>query len=618
MTIDPIAASTVYSTTTATGPSSSGAETTSFAYTFYSGTVALQQLTTTLPAVTDQNSGGTSVNDVLQSFFNQFGQDVWNEDADGNISYTAYDAATGAMTQFVQDVGSSDAAALGGLPSGWSVASGSHLNLTSSAAVDALGRTTMYTDPDGNITFTVYDDPDHEMRVYQGWTWDSDTSKYVQMESPPPTLVYRADASGTYSETLTMSATPDAASNGAPTGTEPIADVQSLSRELYNDKGQVNEEDDYYDLSTGSWAYSTSSEHLGTAYDASDPTTAANYLATTYAYDTSGNLNHEVDSSGTITDSTYDALNRLTGESFGTVDTGEFPDMVSLHAYQYDNGGVGDSNLTQEISYPGAQSSDEPVIASGGSSGGELTAGEETAPPRVTQLAYDWRDRLVATKQGVQLDGGTVDSTSLAAEASDTTTQRPITYDVLDNLGEVTEEDVYDGNGYALSSVSAAGISGHPSGDTLLRSQISYSYDALGSKYQTTAFSVDQSTGAVAAGSGSTEVTNELFDGNGNDTASTDARGYTTNFDYDGAGRETEEIDPSPDGTAARPTTYYAYDNDGNETSVTDPRDASGQPNTVLTRRAERSSKSTRIRRPARPAGPRRPTATTRAGKLAR
>jgi YD repeat-containing protein len=213
------------------------------------------------------------------------------------------------------------------------------------------------------------------------------------MTDPPPTEVFRDDTSGTYSESLTMSATPYLnGGTGAPTGGEPIADVQSLSRVFYNDKGQVDEEDDYYDVTTNksttdAWSYSTTAQ-IGTAYDASDPTTAANYLATTYGYDSSGNLNHEADSSGTITDTTYDGLNRLTGQSFGTDDSGDGDDMVSLYAYQYDNGGVGDSNLTQEITYPGK------------------TADDETADARVTQFAYDWRDRLVAEKDGVLLDDG--------------------------------------------------------------------------------------------------------------------------------------------------------------------------------------------------------------------
>ena len=47
--------------------------------------------------------------------------------------------------------------------------------------------------------------------------------------------------------------------------------------------------------------------------------------------------------------------------------------------------------------------------------------------------------------------------------------------------------------------------------------------------------------------------------------------GNVTSYEYDAANRETEEIDPSPDGVAADPTILYAYDTAGNLASETDP-----------------------------------------------
>ena len=72
--------------------------------------------------------------------------------------------------------------------------------------------------------------------------------------------------------------------------------------------------------------------------------------------------------------------------------------MVEVSARVYDNGGVGDGNLTQETDFPG---------------GG--------AAPRVTQYFYDWRDRLVASKEGVQ-------------DNENDGTNRPIRYTTYDNL----------------------------------------------------------------------------------------------------------------------------------------------------------------------------------------
>jgi len=61
---------------------------------------------------------------------------------------------------------------------------------------------------------------------------------------------------------------------------------------------------------------------------------------------------------------------------------------VQLTADVYDGGAVGDGNLTQETEYPGG-----------------------SAANRVTNDYYDWRDWLVATKEGVQaLLSGSCDS----------------------------------------------------------------------------------------------------------------------------------------------------------------------------------------------------------------
>jgi hypothetical protein len=90
--------------------------------------------------------------------------------------------------------------------------------------------------------------------------------------------------------------------------------------------------------------------------------------------------------------------------------------MTEIATYQYDNGGVGDGDLTQETLIPG---------------GG--------AANRVSQYYYDWRDRLVAAKDGVQ-----------GSEATDV--HRPISYTTYDNLDEVTQVQTYDGDGVTVAS----------------------------------------------------------------------------------------------------------------------------------------------------------------------
>ena len=65
---------------------------------------------------------------------------------------------------------------------------------------------------------------------------------------------------------------------------------------------------------------------------------------------------------------------------------------------------MGDGDRTQQTQYPGG-----------------------AAAPRVTLNWYDWRDRLVATKQGAQA-------------SEDTTPYRPILFTSYDNLGEPVEQ----------------------------------------------------------------------------------------------------------------------------------------------------------------------------------
>ena len=220
-----VAASTAYTTTTATSPASAGAETTTYTYTFYSGTNQIEDETTTMPAVTDQDSGHTSVANATIAIFDAFGRDVWYQDADGNIDYTAYDQATSAVVETIQDVSSAEATTLS-MPGTLTVAAGSHLNLITTCQVDSLGRTVEETDPDGNATFTIYDDPNHEVRVYSGWIDNFNGTYSEEADGLPPTEVYIDDLIGTeagspvlYSETLTMAATPNVdMTSGAPLG----------------------------------------------------------------------------------------------------------------------------------------------------------------------------------------------------------------------------------------------------------------------------------------------------------------------------------------------------------------------------------------------------------------
>jgi RHS repeat-associated protein len=462
ITVDPLANDTVYRNTDGTG-----AETTTYTYDWYPGTVQMQSMTTSLPVISAaQNGPGTP--DVTTYTYDIYGRQLQTTDPDGFVSKTVYDPGTGAVILTEQDVGG--------------------LNLVTSYQVDDLGRTIEETSPNGNVTYTVYDDPNHEYRVYRGWN--------TATEMPTgPTEVYRYDLPGSYTETLTMSATPHV-TNGVPDGSEAISDIHTLTRDYYNAAGQLVETDDYFNLNGVTYS---PSPHLGTE--------GVNYYATQYGYDDRGRQDRVQDPTGTITRTVYDGLGRVVSTWVGTNDTpadgqewspnDNTPpaNMVETTANVYDNGGVGDSNLTQMTQFPG---------------GG--------AAPRVTQYFYDWRDRQVAEKDGVQ------------ANENDGT-HRPIYYTTYDNLSEATSQAQYDGDGVTINTVNGVP---QPPDPSLWRAYTTTEYDDQGRVFRTHTYDVNQTTGAISTNS---LTTNYYYDHRGDQIAESDPGGLWTKTQYDGAGR---------------------------------------------------------------------------------
>ncbi|MGH3579502.1 MAG: hypothetical protein ACRDU0_18360, partial [Mycobacterium sp.] len=162
-TIAPVATDTVYRNTDGTG-----GQTTSYAYTWFSGTAQVQSVTVTLPTVTTAENGPNTA-DTRTTYFDSYGEPIWTKDGNGFLTYTAYDPATGAVVKTIDDVDTTKTSDFTGLPSGWSTPSGGGLHLVTQAQVDALGRTTQLTDPNGNITYSVYLDTQFAVRTYAGW-----------------------------------------------------------------------------------------------------------------------------------------------------------------------------------------------------------------------------------------------------------------------------------------------------------------------------------------------------------------------------------------------------------------------------------------------------------------
>lgn len=101
VTVHPLAAETVYPTAGGSG------NTTSYAYTWYPGTVQEQTASTTLPAVPASENGSAASTPTVE-FYDSHGKLTWSEDGNGNVTLNQYDAATGLLMESVQNVNTSD------------------------------------------------------------------------------------------------------------------------------------------------------------------------------------------------------------------------------------------------------------------------------------------------------------------------------------------------------------------------------------------------------------------------------------------------------------------------------------------------------------------------------
>ena len=157
------------------------------------------------------------------------------------------DPATGAAIKTSADVNTTKGTGFSDLPSGWTMPPDGGRHLITTMEVDARARTTKQTDPDGTITFTVYNDASHEVRTYAGWRYNSTSEEYYAATNAAIT-VSREDWANNNTETLTyvwtgagQDALPVSAVDGRPLGTEPLnsayVSLQSLSRSLMSEAG---------------------------------------------------------------------------------------------------------------------------------------------------------------------------------------------------------------------------------------------------------------------------------------------------------------------------------------------------------------------------------------------
>src|SRR5437763_16675412 len=126
----------------------------------------MQQPATTLPAIpTAQNGAGVAA--TRRDYYDPYGNPTWQMDERGFLTRTAYDILTGAVTQRIDDV---DTTQVSDAPPGWGTPAGGGLHLVTDFLNDDEGRTTQVLGPTHTIdvggvatairraTWTVYQD----------------------------------------------------------------------------------------------------------------------------------------------------------------------------------------------------------------------------------------------------------------------------------------------------------------------------------------------------------------------------------------------------------------------------------------------------------------------------
>jgi RHS repeat-associated protein len=336
---------------------------TQWAYTFYSGTLQIQQRTTTLPAIsTGQNGSGVSA--VKRELFDQSNNLIATQDERGYITTSVYDSVLGVMTEQVQD----DDPPSG---SGWTANAGTRLKLTSDYQYDSLARQTQSLGPAHDINgvsvrtahWTVYKDTNYQIYDGQGFATGTGPGYTYTLINPVVLTFLDTQERTTDSIQAIRSSTsgPLTASDGFPQST-----WCRWTHTIYNDQGQLSAVQVYHTIP------SSGSGSPGTNYDETD-----------YGYSALDQQNRAVNPAGTITRSVYDERDLLLQIFIGTNDTGATDsdptgggasgnNMKLVVQNQYDGGSAGgNGNLTQIT---------QPV---------DDTSGHD----RITSYLYDWRDR---------------------------------------------------------------------------------------------------------------------------------------------------------------------------------------------------------------------------------
>jgi hypothetical protein len=326
---------------------------TTYAYTFHSGTCQIEQKTTTWPVVpTSQNGSGLVA--TRKEVFDVFGNLEWIMDERGFITHRAFDIVTGAMTQMIEDV---DTSQVTGEPAGWETPTGGGLNFVSDFEHDDLGRMTQSLGPAHTIdingaatsvrraSWWVYDDIDAEIRSGNGYATGGQWDNFTLVN---PISISKVDLNGELLESIQATR---ASTNGKLTASDSFAQSSYVrwTTNTYTDCCLLASTRVYHTIPT------SGEGSQGTNYDES-----------VFGYDSRKRRNRSVTGGGTITRTVFDSRNYPSEIYVGTDDTGATAsdptgggasgnNMVIVTAFKYDNGSDGgDGLLTKETQYVSA------------------------------------------------------------------------------------------------------------------------------------------------------------------------------------------------------------------------------------------------------------------------
>jgi RHS repeat-associated protein len=437
VTIYPTASQTVYANEDGTG-----AITTEYAYTWYSGTFQVQQQTITLPAVpTGQNGSGASA--VRKQWFDGRGNLCWSMDELGRVTSRQYNPLSGRLAQTIEDIDAATAAALQlAPPAGWTLPASGGANLATDYQFDAFGRVTRTLGPAhtalvaGTPTsiraaaWTFYNDVAHETRHAQGYATETSPGVWTTYAIAGPISITRTDRDGRTTEQIQA----------------------AYSSTLANLPSATILQSDYTAWTT--YQYSKTRLVSTRVYDdipsSGSGTEGTNYEQTSYGYETfgtgkMGRQNRTLAPDGTITRLVLDARGNALETWIGTNDenaSDPYPQGI----------GPSDNNMVQvaERAYD--------------ASGNAISATQyaDAVSGLTTTYEHDWRNRLTGA-----LAPGDV-----------------VTHYELDNLGRTVWTKTYASADFTLSP-----------GE--LRSQTQSLYDARGRVYESRVYEVDPDDGTV-------------------------------------------------------------------------------------------------------------------------